>query len=193
MYGKDFDDELARIESRFPPERKRAALMLALHAVQKVKGFVPDEAVEWLALRYDTSPADVMGVVSFYTMFQGENPGKHVVWLCRTFPCQLKGAGTVMEAFQSALGCKAGGTDASGEFGLRWMECLAACDKAPCALVDDDMYEDITPDSVQLVLEKVRKGGGGGRIVTEGGKLRLLALDVPAPAGDVRIPKKEGR
>ena len=193
MYGKEFEDELERIESRFPPERKRAALLLALHAVQDVKGFVPDEALEWLAARYETSPADVLGVVSFYTMFHEKHPGRHVIWLCRTFPCQLKGSGQVMEAFEQALGCKAGGTDAGAEFGLRWMECLAACDKAPCALVDDDMYEDVTPESVGLVLEKVRQGGGGGRVVSEGGAPKLLPLDVPPFGAHHRVPRKAGR
>jgi len=193
MYGKDFEDELERVESRFPPERKRAALLLALHAVQRVKGFVPDEAVHWLAQRYDTSPADVQGVVSFYTMFHDRHPGRHVIWLCRTFSCQLLGAGAVMEAFAGALSCEPLGQDAKGEFGLRWMECLAACDKAPCALVDDDMYETLTPDSVSLVLDHVRKGGGGGRIVVEGGKPKLVPLDVPAPAGDSAVPRLGGR
>ncbi len=193
MYGKDFEDELDRIESRFPPDGRRGALLLALHAVQGVKGHVPDEAIHWLAKRYATSPADVMGVVSFYTMYHDKHPGRHVIWLCRTFSCQLMGSGRVMEAFEKALGCHAGGQDAEGQFGLRWMECLAACDKAPCALVDDDMYEDLTPESVGLVLDRVRAGGGGGRIVREGGAEKLVALDVPRPAGDSAVPRKGGR
>ena len=193
MYGKDFEDELARIESRFPPERKSAALLLALHAVQARKGNVPEDAVQWLASRYAISAADVQGVISFYTMYFDQHPGKHLVWICRTFSCQLLGAGHVMKALEDKLGCHAGGQDAKGEFGLRWMECLAACDKAPCALVDDDMYEDLTPDSVELVLEHVRKGGGGGRIVLEGGRARLLPLDVPKPVGDASVPMKGGR
>jgi hypothetical protein len=58
--------------------------------------------------------------------------------------------------------------------------------------VDDDMYEDMTPESVRLVLDKVRKGGGGGRVVTEGGAAKLLPLQVPEPSGDARIPRKAG-
>jgi NADH-quinone oxidoreductase subunit E len=140
--------------------------------------------VHWLADRYGTSPADVQGVVSFYTMyFAAENPGKHVVWLCRTFSCQLLGAGEVMEAFERVLECRMGETDPRGEFRLRWMECLAACDKAPCALIDDHMYEDITPGSVRAVLDHVRGGGRGARVVVEGGGARLVPLDVPEPAG----------
>jgi NADH-quinone oxidoreductase subunit E len=193
MYGNDFEDELARAESRFPPERKSAALLLALHAVQARKGSVPEDAVQWLAARYALSAADVQGVISFYTMYFDANPGKHLIWICRTFSCQLLGAGHVMKAFEEKLGCAPGGHDAQAEFGLRWMECLAACDKAPCALIDDDMYENLSPDSVDLVLAHVRKGGGGGRIVVKNGKPELLPLEVPAPEGDARVPMKGGR
>jgi len=178
VYGKDVEDELAAYEARFPPERRRAALLLALHACQRREGCVSDAAVHWLAERYATSPADVQGVVSFYTMYFTDNPGKHVVWLCRTFSCQLLGAGAVMQAFERELGCRMGETDPSGTFRLRWMECLAACDKAPCALIDDDMYEDLTPETVRMVLDHVRAGGGGARVVNEGGTARLVPLDV---------------
>lgn len=191
MYGKDFEDELARHESRFPAENRSAALLLALHAVQRQAGHVGPQAVHWLAQRYGLSPADVQGVVSFYTMYFDEAPGKHVIWLCRTFSCQLMGSGHVMKAFEDRLGCAAGGQDSKGEFGLRWMECLAACDKAPCALVDDDMYECVSPSSIDLVLDHVRKGGGGGRIVVEGGEPRLVPLDVPKPAGDPTVPLRK--
>ena len=164
MYGAEFEKALQAMEAQYPPDRKRAALLGALHAVQERKGHVSEEAVAWLAERYAIGRADVHGVISFYTMFFSENPGRSVIWLCRTFPCELMGAREVMAALEEALGCRAGEGDASGTFGLRWMECLAACDKAPCALVGDDMYEHLTPESVRLVLDHVRAGGGGGRI-----------------------------
>jgi hypothetical protein len=53
------------------------------------------------------------------------------------------------------------------------------------------MYENLTPDTVRLVIDKVRQGGGGGRIVIENGAPRLLPLQVPQPAGDARVPRKE--
>jgi NADH-quinone oxidoreductase subunit E len=188
MYGKDFEDELARLEALYPEDRKRAALLEALHACQRRAGYVTDEAMHWLAARYGTTPADVQGVVSFYTMYFTEHPGRHVIWMCRTFSCQLLGAGSVMKAFEDELGCHVGQTDATGDFRLRWMECLASCDKAPCALVDDDMYETLTPESVGLVLQHVRQGGGGGRVVVESGKPRLTPLDVHA-AGPAHGPQ----
>ena len=181
MYGKEFEDELEAMEAQYPPDRKRAALLGALHAVQARAGHVTDEAVHWLAARYATSPADVQGVVSFYTMYFTEAGGRHVIWLCRTFSCQLMGAGKVMAALEAKLGCSVGQSDAAAEFRLRWMECLAACDKAPCALVDDDMYERLTPESVGLDLEPVRAGGGGGEIVGEGQGVRLAPLDLHRP------------
>ncbi len=84
-------------------------------------------------------------------------------------------------ALEKALGCKVGESDPTGTFGLRWQECLAACDKAPCALIDKDMYECLTPESIELVLEHVKNGGGGGRV--EGGSKPKL---VPLREGAVR-------
>lgn len=178
MYGKDFTDELERYEARYPPERKRAALIEALHAVQDRAGHVTGEAMDWLGARYGISAAEVRGVVTFYTMFFTQPRGKHVIWLCRTFPCELMGSKRVMAALEEALGCKAGETDPSGTFTLRWMECLAACDKAPCALVDDDMVDYLTPEAVRLVLDHVKAGGCGGAIVVKADGQYGLA---PAP------------
>ena len=90
MYGADFEKTLTELESRYPEDRKRAALLMALHAVQAEKDYVPEDAIHWLAARYSISAADVSGVISFYTMFFDENPGKHVIWLCRTFSCELR-------------------------------------------------------------------------------------------------------
>jgi hypothetical protein len=83
-----------------------------------------------------------------------------------------------MAAFERALSCRAGEADPTGAFGLRWMECLAACDAAPCALVDDDLYERLAPDAVGLVLDHVRGGGGGGTVVRRADGTPEL---VPAP------------
>lgn len=183
MYGKDFERELEGYEARFPEESRRGALLLALHAVQREAGHVTDAAKAWLAERYGISIADVHGVVSFYTMYHDNAPGKHVIWLCRTFPCQMKGSREVARAFEEQLGCRVGETDATGTFALRWMECLAACDRAPCALIDDDMYLDLTPEAAGIVLDHVRNGGGGGEIQPEDGGPRL----VPAPLS-ARLP-----
>jgi NADH-quinone oxidoreductase subunit E len=180
MYGKDFEAELERIESRYPPEQARAALIEALHAVQDRKGYVPDEAIHWLAARYHTSAADVSGVISFYVMFFTKHPGKHVIWLCRTFPCELLGAREVMAALERKLGCKVGETDPSGTFHLRWLECLAACDTAPCALIDKDMYGNLTPEAIDLVIDHVKRGGGGGVIRRRpSGEAELIPTPAP--------------
>src|SRR5688500_18310341 len=150
-----------------------------MHAVQERQGHVPAEAVRWLAARYGISEADVRGVISFYTMFFDEHPGKHVIWLCGTFSCELMGASRVMKALEEKLGCKAGETDPTGTYHLRWMECLAACDKAPCALVDDDMYERLAPEAVDLVLEHVAKGGGPCAVLSGvGGSPRIVSTQL---------------
>ena len=167
MYGDDFIKELEAHEAQFPEDRKRAALLLSLHSVQDREGYVPEAAIDFLAERYGISAADVRGVISFYTMFFDEHPGEKVIWLCRTFSCEVMGAQAVREAFEKRLGCEIGGKTDCGKYGLRWQECLAACDHAPCALIGKDMYYDLTPEAVNVVLDHVEAGGGGGTLRTK--------------------------
>jgi NADH:ubiquinone oxidoreductase subunit E len=166
MYGDDFVRELEAHEAQFPEDRKRAALLLSLHSVQDRKAHVPADAIDWLAERYGISAADVRGVISFYTMFHEEHPGEKVIWLCRTFSCEVMGGQEVRKAFEKRLGCEIGGRTADGKYGLRWQECLAACDQAPCALIGKDMYFKLTPTAVDVVLDHVEKGGRGGTLLT---------------------------
>ena len=178
MYGEDFVRELEAHEAQFPEDRKRAALLLSLHSVQERQAYVPEEAIDWLAARYGISTADVRGVISFYTMFFDEHPGDRVIWLCRTFSCEIMGAQEVRRALEEKLGCTIGGRTADGKLGLRWQECLAACDQAPCALIGKDMYYRLTPASVDIVVEHVLAGGGGGTIRTRpDGSAELAAFD----------------
>jgi NADH-quinone oxidoreductase subunit E len=178
MYGDDFVRELEAHEAQFPEDQKRAALLLSLHSVQDREGYVPAEAIEWLAERYAISPSDVRGVISFYTMFHDEHPGQTVIWLCRTFSCELMGAQDVRAALEEKLGCTIGGTSPDGRFGLRWQECLAACDQAPCALIGKDMYYKLTPAAVDIVLDHVKAGGGGGTLRTHpDGRAEVMPFD----------------
>lgn len=178
MYGDDFVRELEAHEAQFPEDRKRAALLLSLHSVQDRQSYVPADAIDFLAERYGISAADVRGVISFYTMFHDEHPGEKVIWLCRTFSCEIMGAQEVRKAFEEKLGCEIGGQTADGKLGLRWQECLAACDQAPCALVGKDIYYQLTPAAVDIVIDHVNAGGGGGTIRTKpDGSAEVEAFD----------------
>lgn len=146
--------ELTEILSRYPT--KMAACIPALHLCQDQHGWISEEVILWVAHRLDLPPAHVKGVVTFYTLFNQHPVGKHQVWVCRTLPCALRGAGDVLAHCEKRLGIKAGETTADGKVTLKTAECLASCGTAPMVQVDKEYHENLTLAQVDTILDKLR-------------------------------------
>lgn len=151
----DRERELADILTRYPT--KMAACIPLLHLCQEQNGFIDDDVVTFVSHRLDLSPAHVKGVVTFYTLFNQHKVGKHQVWICRTLPCALRGANEMLHHCEKKLGIHAGETTPDGQITLRTAECLAACGGAPMMQVDKDYHENLTPDRVDALLEKLQR------------------------------------
>jgi NADH-quinone oxidoreductase subunit E len=149
------DRELTEILTRYPT--KMAACIPALHLCQDQNGWISDEVIAWVAHRLDLPPAHVKGVVTFYTLFNQKPVGKHTVWVCRTLPCALRGAGEVLRHCEKRLGIHAGETTADGQITLKTAECLASCGTAPMIQVDKDYHENLTLERVDQILDKLRQ------------------------------------
>ena len=149
------DRELDEILTRYP--NKMAACIPALHLCQDQHGWVSDEVVAFVSNRLDLPLAHVKGVVTFYTLFNQHPVGKHQVWVCRTLPCALRGAGEVLEHCEKRLGIKAGETSSDGKVTLRTAECLASCGTAPMIQVDKTYHENLTLPQVDAILDRLQK------------------------------------
>jgi NADH-quinone oxidoreductase subunit E len=147
---KDFE----WLVSRYP--MKRAALLPTLRLIEKEFGRVDPEGIDLAASLVGMSPAEVQGVVTFYTHYKRETDGKYVVWVCNTLPCALRGASAMTTAIEKKLGCRAGETTKDGRFTLKKAECLASCDTAPCLQVDDDHYDNVTEDKLDAIFGKYK-------------------------------------
>ncbi len=97
-------------------------------------------------------------VASFYTMFNLKPVGKYHVQVCGTTPCWLRGAADIMESCEKELGIKCKNTTEDGMFTLSEVECMGACVNAPMAQINDDYYEDLTPELMQDILAKLKNG-----------------------------------
>jgi len=151
------DRELNEIIARYPaPHDKMAACIPALHLCQDQNGWISDDVIVFVANRLNLSAAHVKGVVTFYTLFNQKPVGKHQVWVCRTLPCALRGAGDVLEHCEKRLGIKAGETTADGKITLRTAECLASCGTAPMMQVDKNYYENLTLEQVDAIVDRLR-------------------------------------
>jgi len=149
-------DEVVR---RYPPERRKSAILYALYLIQGQQGYVSRAGMRHVAEQIGCTPAEVEDVVSYYTMFYTKPVGKYVLNVCRTLSCALRGAERVTEELTAKLGIHPGQTDPTGTFTLIEVECLGACDRAPVVMVNDDWHECLAPDRVAQFVDDLRSMG----------------------------------
>jgi NADH-quinone oxidoreductase subunit E len=153
--------KLDDILTKYPPDRKRSAVLAALYLVQEQLGYVTAGGMRHVASILDLAPAEVEDVATYYVMFFKEPVGKHVLQVCRTLSCALMGAERVTEALSEKLGIKVGETDASGMFTLLEFECLGACDRAPVVMVNNEQWHEcVRPDDVGRFVDDLLKSKG---------------------------------
>lgn len=143
--------------------RKEAALIPALHRVQDDLGWMPVEAMDWVADKLELPRVRVYGVTSYYTMFRRQPTGRHRLEICTNVSCSLMGAEHLREHICRRLGVEPGGTTADGAFTLTEVECLGSCGTAPVMMVDDVYYENLDPAKVDALLDQIvaRDGKAG--------------------------------
>ncbi len=154
------DDAKAAIKDamgRYPTAR--AAVLPALWIAQKEHGYVSNGLALEVADELGIPVNWVHEALSFYVLFHTEKVGKHVIWMCRNLSCWLCGYEEIKAQLESTLGIKEGETTADGEFTLLSNECLGACGGAPMIQIDDQYYENLTPDNIGQVLDQVRSSG----------------------------------
>src|SRR5262245_27332719 len=125
-YTADNRARFEEIVKRYPPDRRRSAVLPALYLAQYQQGYITANAIRHVAELLGITRADVEDVVSYYTMFYTKPVGKYVLQVCRTLSCAVNGAGRVTEALVEKLGIKPGETDGSRTFTLLEGECLGA-------------------------------------------------------------------
>lgn len=148
-----------KIIARYPSGRQQSAIVPLLDIAQRqAGGWLPRAAMEYLADLLGMAVIRVYEVASFYTMFNMAPVGKHLVQVCTTTPCWLRGSDEVLAACKSRLGIDINQTTADGQFSLMEVECLGACVNAPMIQVNDDFYEDLTAETTLKVLDALARG-----------------------------------
>jgi NADH-quinone oxidoreductase E subunit len=147
------------IVKRYPPDRRRSAVLPALYLAQYQQGYITANAIRHVADLIGITRADVEDVVSYYTMFYTRPVGKFVINVCRTLSCAVNGAERVTEELSAALGIEPGQTDPTGAFTLMEVECLGACDRAPVVMVNDAWHERLQPEAAAKLVDDLRTRG----------------------------------
>ncbi len=151
-------EEIDHWLTKFPPERKRSAVLAALRAAQhENNGFLTAQQMDAIAEYLQLPPIQVYEVASFYSMFETKPVGRYHVSVCTNISCMLCGGEELLEHVEKRLGIKVGESTSDGRFFLkREEECLAACTGAPMMMVDHVFYENLTPARVDEILDSLK-------------------------------------
>lgn len=147
--------------ARYPEGRQASAVIWLLYLAQEQNGgWLSVPSIEYVAQFLNMAPIRVHEVVSFYTMFNTQPVGRHLVQVCRTTSCWLRGSDEITKACLEEAGTsRLGEVSDDGAFSVVEVECLGACCNAPMFQVNDrDYYEDLTPERAKEIMQALRKG-----------------------------------
>ena len=145
--------EVEAIIARYPQGKQKSALIPILHLAQEsFGGWLSAEAMDHVASILSIEPIEVYEVATFYSMFNLQPVGKHVLEVCQTGPCMLRGSDDIIAYVKSKLGIGVGETTADGMFTLKTVECLGACGYAPMMQMGMHYKEHLTPERVDQII-----------------------------------------
>jgi len=144
---------LAEIKKKYPAEK--SAVVPALYIAQEELGCLNEEALAWVAERTGVQPAHVRELASFYSMFYSRRLGRYNIQVCRTLPCALRGAEKIVEYLRDRFGLKPGQVSADGMWSYEEVECLGSCGTAPVCRINDHYFENLTPQKLALIIERL--------------------------------------
>ena len=142
--------KVSEIVRRYP--HKQSAVVPVLYLAQEEFGHLSQEAIEYVGKLMEIPAARLYGIVSFYTMLNMKPVGRHHIQVCRTLPCALQGAGSVISFLKERLAVNLGETTPDGKFTLSAVECLASCGTAPVMQINDAYYENLSPEKIEKIL-----------------------------------------
>lgn len=164
-FRKKWMDKAKAAIALYPAGRQQSAVMPLLDLAQRqvaedgakadpvYGGWISRAAMDAIAEMLDMPPVKVYEVASFYSMYNTAPVGQHLVQLCTTTPCWLNGSDGIVKSCKDKLKIGMGETTKDGKFTIMEVECLGACVNAPMVQINDDYYEDLTPDTMGEVLE----------------------------------------
>ena len=135
----------------------KGSLITILQKAQDIYGYLPVDVMYHIASAVGTTPAEVMGVATFYTQFRLQPVGKYLIMLCQGTACHVNGSERIETAICEHLGIKDGETTEDGLFTLKNVACLGCCSLSPVMMINGETYGSLTPDKAISVLEDLRK------------------------------------
>jgi NADH-quinone oxidoreductase subunit E len=156
-----FDEGFEKAVAKYPPDRRRSALLAVLHLAQDELGWLSEPAMAYVGWRLDVPAVRVREVVTFYTMYRLRPVGRHHIGICNSVSCWAMGSETILRHCEERLGIRPGERTKDGQFSLEEVSCLASCGTAPAALLNNFTYvENVTPESIDALIARLRNEPG---------------------------------
>lgn len=157
MITQEARERMREIVRHYPDPR--SGMLSCLHVAQEAEGYVTPEGVAAVAEATGAKVDEVQSIVTFYAMYHTRPVGTHVIKVCTSISCYLRGCDDLMAHLEQRLGIRRGETTPDGAFTLQPIECLAACGMAPVLQVNDEFVENVTTERADALLERLRAGG----------------------------------
>ena len=158
MEFKFTEENLKKIDEvlkKYP--EKKPAVMPVLYIAQEQNGFISGEAMAEVASVLEMTKEDVLGVVTFYTMFHQKPVGKYHLQVCTNVSCMLRGGYRIYDYVREKLKIENGGVTEDNLFSLEEVECMGSCGTAPMIAVNEDFYENLDLEKVDKILESLKQ------------------------------------
>jgi NADH-quinone oxidoreductase, E subunit len=154
-FSPEVIEEMRSHLKKYPPDRKRSALIPLLFVVQRERGWIDNPGVNFLAKFLDLEVTDVWETATFYSMFNLRPVGRHHIQICKTLSCKIMGEPEITEHICNRLKIKPGETTEDGKFTVTMVECLGSCGTAPMMQIGFDYYENLTKEKVDQILDSL--------------------------------------
>ena len=135
-------------------------LIAILQKTQELYGYLPMDAIYYIAQKTGCSPAKILGVATFYAQFRLQPVGKHLIMLCKGTACHVNGADRMEKAISEYLGIHDGETTPDGLFTLKQVACLGCCSLSPVMMIGDEAYGSLTPEKAISILKDYQRKEG---------------------------------
>jgi len=135
---------------------KKPAVMATLYIAQEQNGYISNEVIKEVASLLEMTSEEVLGVVTFYTMYFQKPMGKNHIQVCTNVSCMLRGGYDIWNQVKEKLGVDNMGVTADGNFSLEEVECMGSCGTAPMLAVNEDYYENLTKEKVEELINSLK-------------------------------------
>ena len=136
------------------------SLITILQNAQEIYGYLPKDVIYYIAEKTGNTPAEVMGVATFYSQFRLEPLGKYLIMICQGTACHVNGSEKISAAVSEYLGIESGKTTTDGLFTLEKVACLGCCSLAPVIMINGEAFGNLTEEKAVAILKNLREKEG---------------------------------